>query len=61
MVSETELEQAKLEWQQAENEFQNAEGEFVELAALKLLYAERKYNLLLQLAKRGVLIENLSK
>lgn len=52
LVTLEELKQAQEDWLMARQQFIMADPEFAEVAVLKLLAAERKYNILLQMTKR---------
>lgn len=49
----TELQSAQADWQSAQKALDEAQGEFVEVAVLALAAAERRYGLLLKMAKEG--------
>lgn len=52
-VSLNELQSAHLDWQAAQKALDEAQGEFVDVAILTLAAAERRYGLLLKMAKEG--------
>lgn len=52
-VSLTELQSAHAEWQAAQKALNEAQGEFIDVAILTLAAAEKRYGLLLKMAKEG--------